>query len=238
MWLAECRSFYQVQSSTRVMCRAEPKLHAAKTCQVLLWGKSAASVAVCNLCGENTHWKCVITGFGVYLEEGKGFHQGIILCTAKQGWFFFFFFLREPFVKILASLLCREDRTALCWSWGWHILFPACRVCKGSGEGCHLMANLVRLQHAELIYLATSFQARLLLSRCFLKSYVQLQNKVKFYSELCAVSFTPGLPEPGVFWCPSCQCFMSEQTGSYEKPWGQGHHLSEKRPIVTDGFRV
>jgi len=90
--------------------------------------------------------------------------------------------LRESFVKILAVHLCWKDRTALCLSWGWHIFFAACGLCKGGGEGCHLMVNLARLQHAEITYLSADSQAMLLLSRCLLnKSCVQLQKKLRCF---------------------------------------------------------
>lgn len=189
MWLAAHRGLYQVPSSTReMMCHAEPKLDVDEDCQNQLWGQSAAGRFVW---GEHTLETC---NYWIWvLFEGRrriSPRVHCMYCRARLA----LFFLREPFVKILAAHLCREDRTALCWGWGWHF-FPACGVCKGAGEGCHLMVNPARLQHAELTYLAGSFQARLLLSRHFLnKSCVQLQKKV------CALTLRPTLPEPGVFW--------------------------------------
>lgn len=63
------------------MCLLNPSLEQPRiakfTCR--------ANLQWVDLCGENMHWKCVITGLGFYFNEGEGFHQGVALYIAKQG---------------------------------------------------------------------------------------------------------------------------------------------------------
>lgn len=77
------------------MCLLNPSLEQPRTAKFTC----GANLQWVDLCGENMHWKCVITGvlfqlrrLGFYFNEGEDFHQRIALCTEKQGWIFFFFF--------------------------------------------------------------------------------------------------------------------------------------------------
>lgn len=54
-------------------------------------------------------------------------------------------------------------------------------ACRGGGEGCHLMASLARLLHAQLTFSAAGFQARLQLRRLFSTS-LQLQEQPMYFA--------------------------------------------------------